>query len=60
MVCLNKFCIYQKNDKCLLEVIELDINGCCEECIYADIPPQILEYEKEKLKKIYETENDIQ
>ncbi len=60
MNCLNNFCIYQKDNECMLDEIELDINGCCEECIYANIPPQILEYEKEKLRKIYEMEDNIQ
>ena len=53
MVCLNEFCIYQKDNNCLLDTVELDSNGRCEECIYADIPPQILEYEKEKLREKY-------
>ncbi len=35
----------------MLDEIELDNNGSCAECIYPDIPPQILEHEKEKLKK---------
>ena len=56
MVCLNEFCIYQKDNNCLLDTIELDINGCCEECIYADIPPKVLEYEKEKLREKYKEE----
>ena len=56
MECLNNFCIYQKDDKCMLDEIELDINGSCTECIYPDIPTHILEYEKEKLRKKYETD----
>ncbi len=56
MECLNYFCIYQKDDECMLDEIELDINGSCAECIYPDIPPQILECEKEKLRKKYKTD----
>ncbi len=54
MECLNEFCIYQKNDKCILDEIEIDIGGNCQSCIYPDIPPQILEQEKEKLLKQFE------
>ena len=56
MECLNKLCIYQKNDKCMLDEIELDSSGICQMCIYPDIPPEILEQEKEKLRKKYETD----
>ena len=51
MECENAFCIYQKDNRCLLDVIELDINGSCQSVIYPDIPTHILEYEKEKLRK---------
>ena len=56
MECLNYFCIYGKDNECMLDEIELNINGCCEECIYANIPTEVLEYEKEKLRKKYETD----
>ncbi len=56
MECLNNFCIYEKDNKCMLDTIELDTNGSCMSCIYRNIPPQILEYEKEKLRKRYETD----
>ena len=60
MVCLNEFCIYQKENNCLLDTVELDSNGHCQECIYPNIPPQILEYEKEKLRNKYKKETDRQ
>lgn len=30
----NEFCVYQKNDECTLDEIELDISGLCTTCIY--------------------------
>ena len=56
MNCKNFFCIYQKDEKCLLDEISVNICGMCEDCIYANIPEDILESEKEKLRKKFETE----
>lgn len=47
MKCENYFCIYENNRLCLLDSVELDILGQCNECIYINI-------ENEKLKKIKE------
>ncbi len=49
--CLKELCIYQKNDRCMLDNIELDMNGCCDSCICPMIPEEVLEREKEKLRK---------
>lgn len=51
--CLNKFCIYQKNNKCILEEIGIENNGTCASCIYIDIPEDILEYEKQKARNSF-------
>ncbi len=48
MNCQNRFCIYEKDGKCTLESIEVNISGICDSCIYPDIPDSILEYEKKK------------
>ena len=53
MDCMNVFCIYQKDDRCLLDHISLDDMGCCQECIYPDLSPQTLEHEKEKSRNRY-------
>lgn len=38
MRCENLFCIYwSKENICILDKIELDIQGRCESCIYVDI-----------------------
>ncbi len=44
----NLFCIYQKNSHCILEDIELDIEGQCKECIYPDIDLEKLQFLKNK------------
>ncbi len=46
--CENNFCIYQKNESCLLEFVELDIQGQCKECIYINIENEMLEELKEQ------------
>ena len=38
----------------MLDEIELDSSGICQMCINPDIPTEILEQEKEKLRKRYE------
>ena len=55
MLCENEFCIFQKNSKCILENISLDILGQCTECIYVNINPSDLQDLKQKqLKKLEE------
>ena len=59
MECMNKFCIYQENKECTLESISLDIRGMCDDCIYTNIPEEILENEKEKILKRFDEEYDF-
>ena len=47
MTCENIFCIYQKNNKCVLEEINLDITGTCADCIYMNIGQKRLNELKE-------------
>ena len=47
--CENKFCIYQKQGKCILKRVQLDIQGNCLDCIYINI--------EEKILKILKCEN---
>lgn len=35
--CENEFCIYQKQGKCILEKVQLDIQGNCTDCTYINI-----------------------
>ncbi len=48
MKCENNFCIYENNGVCLLNHIELDIQGQCKECIYVNVEDDELEIMKEK------------
>ncbi len=51
MVCENNLCIYQQNNTCLLDYIELDTQGQCRECIYPSFDEQALEQIKEAYRK---------
>ena len=59
MECLNIFCIYQKNDKCLLDAVSVDSTGSCQECIYLNIPSEILENSKEKVRQRLDREDGV-
>ena len=48
MKCENLFCIYNEEDKCILDTIELDIQGKCLYCIYVDIEEGYLNFKKKK------------
>lgn len=57
MECLNDFCIYQKDEKCMLDRISIDTLGMCDSCIKTNIDEQILEilkggYWKNMMKNI--------
>jgi len=47
--CQNEFCIYQKHGNCLLESIQLDIQGNCMNSIYISIEEVALKNLKENL-----------
>ncbi len=47
--CENEFFIYQKQGTCILDIIHLDINGNCTDCIYVNIEEDKLNDLKEKL-----------
>lgn len=51
ILCENEFCIYQENGKCILDVIELDISGMCQSCIYVNISQEELNKKKKELIK---------
>lgn len=49
--CENEFCIYQKQGTCILESVQLDIQGNCIDCIYINVEEDTLNNLKEKLLK---------
>ena len=53
MLCKNKFCVFQKEEKCNLSTHEIDINGVCKNCIHIKIDNKTLD----ELK--HETLNDL-
>ena len=57
MNCENKFCIYSKDDECILRKISLDECGLCRDCIYVDVDSSLLKMLKktvlDKLDKDY-------
>lgn len=48
MKCENCFCIYENYGLCLLESVELDIQGQCKECIYISVENEHLKHLKSK------------
>lgn len=54
MKCENYLCIYEENEVCTLNNIELDVQGQCKECIYI----KISERELQQLKQ--QTKNDLE
>lgn len=54
MECLNMMCIYQKDGQCLLDEITIDETGACSSVIYPDIPAEIIENEKTKLREKFD------
>ena len=54
MKCENNFCIYQYEDKFILNEVSIDSLGMCAECIYPDIDEKILNEAKLKLLREYQ------
>ena len=51
MKCENIFCIYQREGKCTLEEISVDLAGMCEESVDIIVDEETLKELKEKIKK---------
>lgn len=49
LLCENEFCIYQKQGMCILDKIQLDIQGNCTDCIYINVDKDTLNTLKEEL-----------
>lgn len=46
--CENIFCLYQKQGKCILKSVQLDIQGNCTDCIYIKVEEDMLNIIKER------------
>ena len=56
LFCENEFCIYQRQGNCMLESVQLDIQGNCVDCIYINVEEDTLNNLKEKLlKNLYDS-----
>lgn len=51
--CDNEFCIYQTQGSCILERIQLDVQGNCTNCIYITVEEEMLSELKKKLLRDY-------
>lgn len=58
MKCDNKICIYQKNNMCTLEEIEIDWRGNCKRLIKARITEDILDFCKLYTNLMIENKED--
>lgn len=56
MICENVFCVYQKEDRCLLDEVRLDIQGKCTEYIYVHVDETELKRNKQKILERYAME----
>ena len=53
LLCENEFCIYQKEGSCILESVQLDIQGNCVDCIYVRVKEESLNnLKKDSLKDL--------
>ena len=50
MKCDNSFCVYQENDECILEEINIDTTGKCDSCIFINISDTDLYKYKNQLR----------
>ena len=54
MKCENFFCVYWEAGTCWLDEIEVDELGRCFSCILVNIPPEVVEEERRKMRARYE------
>lgn len=46
--CGNYYCMYWENDTCLLDGLDLDIQGNCMNCILIELSDEVLEQERKR------------
>ena len=56
MECENSLCIYEKNKKCILDEISVNMLGICDECIYPSIDEELLQDLKNKTLERFKEE----
>ena len=53
MKCDNSYCLYQRQGKCTLKQIQIDISGTCSERQYVDLDDSFLDKAKDELLRSY-------
>lgn len=48
MCCENEFCVYYRENTCILDEISVDVSGLCRECILVNIDEGILKEQRQK------------
>ncbi|MCL2842332.1 MAG: hypothetical protein FWE28_02540 [Oscillospiraceae bacterium] len=48
MKCRLNYCIYNRDNTCLIEEVQLDELGMCQECMIVSLPEQELNMRKEQ------------
>lgn len=54
MRCENCFCIYWKDDACILDEIWLDCQGTCQLCTFISLDEKLLERARRNILHLYE------
>ena len=48
MNCANEYCLYNKDFKCIIDGVNIDLLGHCDDCIMVRIDKEVLNAEKER------------
>ncbi|MBR5515400.1 MAG: hypothetical protein IKU52_04280 [Clostridia bacterium] len=51
MICENVFCVYNHNNRCIVNEPELDIMGMCRACVYVEPDAEYIKCLKIKMLK---------
>ena len=58
LYCENALCIYQENNKCVINIVYLNALGMCEECICVKIEKDELNFMKKKVLDNFDEKDD--
>ena len=51
--CENDYCLYQKDNACTLDKLDIEFGGVCDECVLVGIPnDKLKELKEEQLKRL--------
>ena len=52
--CENEWCVYQENNRCVMQTVTLDIQGQCQECVYVSLDAEWLQQRKNEARQALE------